>query len=790
MYVLAAAFSLRIFLSFFGTLELDQNTFIAWSERIFEVGFRQFYATWSDYLPGYLYVLWVLRFIGGFVPLANEVLYKLPAIFADLATGYIIYKIVKKAKGEKWALLTTSLYVFNPAVLANSTLWGQVDSLTALFSLLAVYLIEKNIFLSSLSLAVGTVIKPSAIFVVPVIFLLLLKKRKYQLFFSYFLFFTIFFVASFLPFWTRGSLPDFILERVGVTLGQYPYTSVNAFNFWGIFGMWKRDNVGLLQQRFLGYLLTALLFLVALRIMGFVKKIVWGINRYLLTSLIFSITFLFLTRMHERHMLPVLSPLIISSSYYPFLLVPYFGFSLIYVLNLIYSFVWITKDFKSIFSDTFISFLGVLNTLFLVSVILGYKTKVGAIKVGKLLERKVLFEDWKISRKVSRLLILGIVAFALSTRILSLSRPESEYFDEVYHAFTARRMLHGDPKAWEWWNVSPEGFAYEWTHPPLAKEGMVLGMVIFGENSFGWRVPGAILGTVSIYLVYLIAKEMFRDDLVGVFAAGAFALDGLPLVMSRIGMNDAYFLFFMLTSFYLFLKGKDFGSALTLGLAASSKWTFIWFLPLLGVTFLIYRRKFKQSLLWFFVIPLLVYLATYIPMFLTGHGWEIFIGVQKQMWWYHTQLKATHPYTSPWWSWPFLLRPIWLYTASTGDKLITNIYAMGNPSVFWVGTIAVGYVLYLTLKTYGRRLGLTTFSYFIFFVPWAISPRIMFLYHYLPSIPFMAIAIGILLRKNRILVLPFFAISLILFVYFYPHWTGIQIPTSLDKSYYWFSNWR
>jgi len=292
-----------------------------------------------------------------------------------------------------------------------------------------------------------------------------------------------------------------------------------------------------------------------------------------------------------------------------------------------------------------------------------------------------------------------------------------------------------------------------------------------------------------IWLVYMIARELLEDEWVGVLAAVVMALDGLPLVMSRIGMNDMYFLLFMLATYWLFVKEKYGWSALTLGLAAASKWTVFWMVPLLGVIFVSMRKRLSFRLGWLVVVPVLVYIASYGPMFWTGHDWETFIGVQKQMWWYHTKLDATHPYTSPWWSWPILMRPIWLFTWS-GGRLVSNIYAMGNPVVTWAGLAAVGYVIVLAVKKKARKLGLIVFSYLMFFVPWAASPRIMFLYHYLPSVPFMAIALAVVLRRHRVLVVPFMVVAGMAFVYLYPHWVGMKVPLWWDRSYYWFSSWR
>ena len=193
--------------------------------------------------------------------------------------------------------------------------------------------------------------------------------------------------------------------------------------------------------------------------------------------------------------------------------------------------------------------------------------------------------------------LLIILTFAFLTRVLFLASPDQEYFDEVYHAFTAKLVLHGDPKAWEWWNPHPEGFAYEWTHPPLAKEIMALSMAFLGESAFAWRLPAALAGTVSVYLVYLIGKKLFSDPKTGLLASSIFALDGLVLVMSRIGMNDIYFLVFMLASFCFFLKKRGLASAFFLGLAASSKWTVFWFLPILVIAHFALRRSLQKKYL-------------------------------------------------------------------------------------------------------------------------------------------------------------------------------------------------
>ncbi len=797
VYVLVVGLIVRLILSFFGTLQLDHGTFVAWSIGLAENGFKGFYDSWSDYLPGYLYFLWILGKISLSVPGISQVLlYKLPAILADIVTAYLIYVIVKKSKNKNWGLIGASIYLFNPAILANSTLWGQADSLTALTSLLAVYLLPINLFLSAIFLSFGTLIKPQVAFIFPVaLFVMAREKWPFKKIFSYLITGLSVFILGFVPFWNHDNLISFTLERLNISANQYPYTSVNAFNFWSILGFWKPDS---LLSQYGGYVLILMAVI-------FLCFKLWKNKKapYFLMSFIFASSFMFFTRMHERHLLPVFAPLAIAVIENPIFLIPYLVLSLTYVLNLHYSFVWITNDFTQVFPEVILKLFSVLNVGIVIFIFYSLSKNLNWnwLKIKSLINRfvntknqksvTVSFTRIELSKNLSKLILVLILVFAFTTRVFELAKPNNEYFDEVYHAFTARVILHNDPKAWEWWNTPPEGFAYEWTHPPLAKLGMFLGMKIFGENSFGWRIPGAMLGVGSVFMVYLISKKLFKDEVVGLLSSAVFSLDGLPLVLSRIAMNDSYLLFFVLLSVYFFIREKNFLSALFFGFALASKWSAIWALPILFILWIRRKKKFQPSLFISFVIlPFSIYMLSYLPMFLTGHGLDVWWGMQQQMWWYHTGLKATHPYTSLWWSWPFLIRPIYLYTSDEIGGWVSRIYAMGNPFVFWFGFTSVILCSIYSYLEKNKQLALVVFSYLIFFVAWAASPRIMFLYHYLPSIPFMAIATGYVLRRNPKLIFPFLSLAFLAFVYFYPHWAGLQVPLWLDRSYYWVSSWR
>lgn len=809
-WLLLGAFVLRLLLVKQFTYETDFYTFVAWSEQIRQFGISHFYEnTWSDYLPGYMYVLWLLNVIKSSIPnFPLEPIYKMPAMLADLATGLLIFKVVRNKGKEKLGLVAAGLFLFNPAIIANSTNWGQVDSITSLFALLSVYTYSINPILSAAMLAFGAAFKPQAalaVFAVGALVLSVGKKLELKKLFTWEVFrraliyaaAVLFFVfLIFLPFSPNAQVFSFIGDRLGTTFGQYKFTSVNAFNFWGLKGFWLADSN---LSHWAGNIITAGVSLLAVFWL-FVKRKPDSISAYKILGISLLTGFLFMTRMHERHLLPALAPLAITAVFSPSVLLGYLILSAAYISNLHYSYVWAVNNFKEALAHPVIIFTIILSLISWVLII--YDALSGKKDIFKSIKLDKLVSDKKVSKlklpkpsnfvkKYNKYLLAIILLFSLITRLYNLHMPQKEYFDEVYHAFTAKVMLHGDPRAWEWWNTPPEGYAYEWTHPPLAKLGMAAGMAVLGENSVGWRVPGVVVGVLSILLIYKIVLALFKNETAALLSAALFSLDGMGLVMSRIGMNDMYLVFFILLSIYLYIKDKYLFSAIAFGAAAASKWSAAWAVPIFPLMHFKLDKKFNWGYIWFLIMPPLVYLASYLPMFMTGHDLDIFTGVQKQMWWYHTGLDAEHPFTSMWYTWPLMIRPVWVYTSGLAEGMISNIYIQGNPVVLWSGLASVVAAIYIIIKTRSSALMVLVFSYIVFFIPWAASPRIMFFYHYFPSVPFLTMILGVVLTKinNNKLTIGLLAMALVVFIYFYPNWAGLNVSKELSDSYHWFKTW-
>lgn len=401
-----------------------------------------------------------------------------------------------------------------------------------------------------------------------------------------------------------------------------------------------------------------------------------------------------------------------------------------------------------------------------------------------------------------RFLLVIILAFAFVTRFFRLDYPNNYYFDEFYHAPTAKLMLHNDPQAFEWWHAPPEpNTAIEWLHPPLAKYMQALSMGILGENSFAWRFSSAVMGVLVIYLTALVADQLFKNKTVSIIAAFLASLDGLLLVQSRIAMNDIHVTFFILLSLFFYLRAiaptspkKENASlnwwswmkvGIALGLAISSKWSGFFAIGFLALSELvrawgIYKKvgwQFSASeylmrvLRWFVTlifIPVLLYCMSYGLMFSQGKSWAYFIELHQQIWQYQTELQATHAYQSRPWQWWLNERPVWMFVQRYPDGTQEHIYAFGNPILSWLAVICtvITFVwLLASLTELGQQLALTSsrkkshqltiatikknssiawlwLAYLSVWLPWQFSPRFMMFYHFTPAIPFSSILVA------------------------------------------------
>ena len=826
------AFLVKFLLAFLPSMAIDMNVWKAWGARVVVEGPWGFYSSvvWTNHLPGFIYLLgfftsfWNLgRTVFLSLGVKQDLIFKLPAILADIGCAWFVYRLLRK-KSQKLAYISAAFYLFNPAVIFNSSIWGQYDGYLALLLLASAYLIfnKKSVY-GWLTCAFSLLTKPQAIAVLPVFFLFTGKKFKNnKKIISLVLFFSTIIFLSY-PFFLRTGLWQ-LLPVIKKMSMDYPKTTLNAYNFWYLLGNWQPDNLlflGLTRQLWGLFIYLVVCFFVLKRIcLAKSKKIPLF---YLGSGLLILAFFLFATRMHERYLLPGLVFLLVSAGMYRsrFLYLSYFVFSLIHFFNLYWVYCLYQSSFlKIIWFQNFIGTFGfsfsLLSVFWFAALLVLYLYPRWLNKADSFLKKlarscsAVFFglsigSNYKI-KKVKRagLLLALILAFTFLTRIINLAHPQDFVFDEVYHAFTAQEMVKGNPAAWEWWNSSPKGFSYEWTHPPLAKLFMAGGIVVSRglgiDNDFlGWRFPAAVFGTGVVFLAYQLAKKLFLSEKIALLTAFFLSCDGLVFVLSRIGMSDIYFAFFALLAILLAMNKKWMLMGLSWGLALAVKWTGLYLALPLFLVFIYFNWKKRLAFFkWLLIICLaiFVYFLSYLPFFTSGHSLKQFSELHQQMWGYHTQLKATHNYQSPAYTWPLNMRPVWFWVEYK-ETFVSNIYVLGNPVIFWSGLVFLPLFFYYAVVRKRFYLLLVLVCYFVFWVPWTFSPRVMFMYHYLPAVPFlvMILAWGInyLLRefkKSTSVVILFLAVCFLSFFFFYPIWAGTPLNKEWLKFFFWLPTWK
>jgi dolichyl-phosphate-mannose--protein O-mannosyl transferase len=193
-------------------------------------------------------------------------------------------------------------------------------------------------------------------------------------------------------------------------------------------------------------------------------------------------------------------------------------------------------------------------------------------------------------------------------------------------------------------------------------------------------------------------------------------------------------------------------------------------------------------------IPAAIYVESWYPFFARGqfHNMTDLIAYQKESYIYHATLKATHPYGSPWWSWPLLSRPVLYYAEYTnlgidhwtGQQLISRMANMGNPWIWWTSLPCVASLPYFIVRHRSFPAAVILLGFITQYLPWSQISRVIFMYHMFGGLIFMVLALAFVLAQiaerlrapgRLALVGSFLGVAVLFFLYFYPIWTGLPI---------------
>jgi hypothetical protein len=169
--------------------------------------------------------------------------------------------------------------------------------------------------------------------------------------------------------------------------------------------------------------------------------------------------------------------------------------------------------------------------------------------------------------------------------------------------------------------------------------------------------------------------------------------------------------------------------------------------------------RFGLPLAWagvsLLAIPLVIYVASYLPWaavenhqlwagYPAGHTGQTLSDLTVAMYDYHNFLTSPHPASSPWWAWPFDLKPVWFYQESFAGATSAATYDAGNLVIWWFGAVALIFAAIMAFRRRSPALALITVGFAGQWVSWSRIDRAAFQYHYYTALPFVILALAYL----------------------------------------------
>ena len=416
-------------------------------------------------------------------------------------------------------------------------------------------------------------------------------------------------------------------------------------------------------------------------------------------------------------------------------------------------------------------------------------------------------------------ILIAIGAFFL--RVINLGTPKGFVFDEVYYVDGARDFLR--------YGVEVAGSKPEFVvHPPIGKWCIALGIKIFGDSEFGWRIAAAIAGTLIILIAARLAHELFYSPFLTAVTAALMAFDGLLLVHSRTALLDLFLTLFILTAAYFWFRQQYWYSGIFFGLALATKWSALYFIALFALVTLFRLLKvtaLKESLrevgiriLQFAFLPLGIYLTSWAGWLFSDRGWNrdyasnplaSLFYYHKQMLDFHTSLVEKHSYQANPWGWLIMKRPTsFFYESPKGcgsTSCSQEVLALGTPVLWWSATIALVFLIGLWVwqfyqRSIDKKLAFILLGVIAGYLPWFFfQKRTTFSFYAIVFEPFLVLAIvycaKLFIDKSKnpanaqVIILGFVAVVFLNFVFFLPIYLGEVITYAQWQMRMWFVSW-
>jgi dolichyl-phosphate-mannose-protein mannosyltransferase len=300
-------------LPFFPGYPDDVHAFERWSATMAWHGPHAIYdpPMPADYPPAYLYVLWMAGATARSSVTTVEGLrlfVETPPLVADLLLGLLIFAAVfHYRRSRRLALAAMLLFALNPALLYDTVVWGQADSVLVLPVVLAALLLIESQFVLGWAVAgLAGLVKPQALMVLPVFALWTMLRSDRRTWYYCGGAFLVTALGGFAPF-LSGHPWYWPFSVYSFSASRYRLASMNAFNLMAVLG--GIDRPEFISFMGVSYIAVGTGLLVALYLT--LAFLLWRKPSpqmvLIATFLAFLDFFVLAAREHERYLYPALA---------------------------------------------------------------------------------------------------------------------------------------------------------------------------------------------------------------------------------------------------------------------------------------------------------------------------------------------------------------------------------------------------------------------------------------------------------------------------------------------------
>ena len=142
-----------------------------------------------------------------------------------------------------------------------------------------------------------------------------------------------------------------------------------------------------------------------------------------------------------------------------------------------------------------------------------------------------------------------------------------------------------------------------------------------------------------------------------------------------------------------------------------------------------------------------------------------------------------------------MARPVWLYSGNTATGLRMTITDIGNPAIWWFGIVAFIYLIINSFKEKNKTNIFLVIFILSTFIPYVFIGRLMFMYHYFITLPFVMLGIVSFIKsitekiKNNKVYYGYIILIIITFIIFYPIVSATPVSSSYVDSLKWIKDW-